>query len=131
MSAGHIIRPRLTVTTWNPKPPRLVHAARARKLRRRGEAVKFVGYTVNGKAAYEWTPAPKAQPYQQRLFGMLQRLEDDWLRDDVDEGSELLQMAQQRTKTFAPRRVIVTMTPKGEQSIAQWAAQFLTLPPKP
>jgi hypothetical protein len=38
---------------------RLVHAQRTRKLRRRGEAVRFAGYNHNGNAMYTWTKHPK------------------------------------------------------------------------
>lgn len=38
---------------------RLVHAKRARKLRRRGEAVRFAGYTSTGLAMYRWMKEPR------------------------------------------------------------------------
>lgn len=37
---------------------RLVHAQRARALRRRGEVVHLVGHTRAGKAVYRWTKRP-------------------------------------------------------------------------
>jgi len=124
--SGHIIRSRLTnIDTWKPAPGRLVHAARARKLRRRGEAVKFVGYTVNGKAAYEWTPAPKRQPYQNALFAMLQKFEDL----HTDEGGEIMQLAQKRTAPFMKPRVFVASTPnRPRETVSQWAERMLGKP---
>lgn len=35
---------------------RRVHARRAARLRRRGESVRFCGYTVTGKTIYLWVP---------------------------------------------------------------------------
>lgn len=35
---------------------RIIHAARARKLRRRGEDVSYYGRTSTGKARYAWMP---------------------------------------------------------------------------
>lgn len=37
---------------------RLVHAQRARKLRRRGELVRFAGYTSTGQIKYRWMKQP-------------------------------------------------------------------------
>ena len=37
---------------------RLVHAPRARKLRRRGETVRFAGFNEVGRATYRWTRNP-------------------------------------------------------------------------
>lgn len=75
--SGYILRHRLSnpSATYKPQPVRLVHADRARKLRRRGVRVVFVGYTINGKAAYEWTPKPKASSLELKAFDMLARLE--------------------------------------------------------
>lgn len=41
---------------------RLVHAARARKLRRRGEIVRFAGYTSTGQIKYRWIKVPRLGP---------------------------------------------------------------------
>ncbi len=38
---------------------RLVHAARARKLRRRGEIVRPAGYSATGRAQYRWVPGAR------------------------------------------------------------------------
>lgn len=40
---------------------RRVCARRARKLRKRGEDVRFVGFTARGASIYHWVQAPNAE----------------------------------------------------------------------
>jgi hypothetical protein len=49
---------------------RLVHAQRARKLRRRGELVRHAGYNDNGRAMFRWVkPCPITSFYTDRANG--------------------------------------------------------------
>lgn len=59
---------------------RVVHAQRARKLRRRGEVVRFIGLTSTGKAMYRWMTASRV------LI--------------VDVNSEVIEAALRRKKAF-------------------------------
>lgn len=56
-------------------PGRIVHAARARKLRRRGDVVNLVRYTMTGKPVYEWWPRPWASKLERQMFDILARFE--------------------------------------------------------
>jgi len=48
---------------------RLVHAKRARKLRQRGEVVRYVGRGPNGLAQYRWFRRPAFIDYKAGLDG--------------------------------------------------------------
>lgn len=76
MKGGHLIRSRMTVPIPpKTRPGRIVHAARARKLRRRGDVVNLVRFSPTGKMVYEWWPRPKASNLERRLFDMLADIE--------------------------------------------------------
>lgn len=47
---------------------RLVHAARARKLRRRGEIVRPADYSATGRAQYRWMPGARLAPPDHSRF---------------------------------------------------------------
>lgn len=105
------------------KPWRKVHAERARKLRRRGDDVRFVRFNRAGRAVYEWRPAVVVQPYQKRLFEMLADLERE--ADAMDKGGQdFMELAQARTRPFLKPMVMTTTTPNRTETVEQWAERL-------
>lgn len=74
MTISHLVRPRAGIPP-KTSPGRVVHAARARKLRRRGDTINLVRYTITGKPVYEWWPAQKRSARERMLLDMLGDIE--------------------------------------------------------
>jgi hypothetical protein len=114
------------------RPPRKVHAKRARKLRRMGRGVKFTGWTETGKAVYTWDPVEARRPVQmvsreKSLFQQMADLERAWSEHLGEPPEEIPSLAQQRTRTYQTTGTFIATTPNGSETPQQWAERMMKL----
>lgn len=132
MSIASLIRRAGNGTLIITRKPRKVHAKRARKLRRMGRSVRWTGWTETGKAIYAWEPEQlmRSKPVVAREGSLLQQLADleaAWSRHLSEPPEEIPSLAQQRTRTYSKSVVVSITTPKGSETVAEWAARMQTL----